>query len=119
MKALKVFLNFVSLVYIVFTLLLLTAVLNENTIININTEEEVLTLYKAIVAIGGVILFAKLTVDYLYVADLKHEQHLAQLKINELKADLYEKRQEFRSNSYKARTEAEEDEAEVRILRQA
>ena len=117
MKALKAFLDFLVISYIVFTVLLLTTVLNENTILNIHTEEQVLLLYKAIVAIGGVIMFARLLANHLYVADLKHEQHLAQLKINGLKADLYEKRQEFRSNSY--RPQAEETEAEVRLLKQA
>ena len=106
MKALKAILDFLVLAYIVFTVLLLTGVINENTIFQISTEEQVLTLYKVIVAAGGVLMFSKLLVSRLYIADLKHEQHLAQLKINELKADLYEKRQEFRSNSYKqAKTE--------------
>lgn len=115
MKALKTILELFVIGYVVFTVLLLATVLNENTIFNIKTEEQVLLLYKAIVAVGGVLMLAKLLVTRLYVADLKYEQHLAQLKINELKADLYEKRQAFRSNSYKPR----EEEPEIEYLKQA
>ena len=115
MKALKAILELFVIGYVVFTALLLATVLNENTIFNIQTEAQVLLLYKALVAVGGVLMFAKLLVTRLYVADLKHEQHLAQLKINELKADLYEKRQEFRSNSYKHR----HLDPEVELLKQA
>ncbi|PRY07878.1 hypothetical protein CLV24_12268 [Pontibacter ummariensis] len=107
MRALKAILDLLVLAYVVFTVLLLTSVLNENTIFNISTENQVLDLYKIIAAVGGVLMLARLLVSRVHVAGLKHEQHMAQLKINELKADLYEKRQEFRSNNYQ-RAQVEE-----------
>ncbi|MBC5994688.1 hypothetical protein [Pontibacter cellulosilyticus] len=115
MRALKATLGFLILVYVIFTALLLTAILNEHTIFNIRTEEQILTMYKALVAIGGVLMLARLLVTRLYIADMKYDRHMAQLKINELKADLYEKRQAFRSNSYKERA----SEPEVEYLKQA
>ncbi|WP_299826162.1 hypothetical protein [uncultured Pontibacter sp.] len=115
MRALKSILRLFVIGYIVFTVLLLTTILNENTVFDIRTEEQVLLLYKTLVAVGGVLMLAKVVVNRLYIADLKHEQHLAQLKINELKADLYEKRQEFRSNNHRPKA----IEPEAAYLKQA
>ncbi|MCC9168356.1 hypothetical protein [Pontibacter harenae] len=110
MKALKTIFDLVVLGYIVFTVLLLTTILNENTIFNISSEEQVLLLYKILGAVGACIMLARLLVNNMYIASLKHDQYRANLKINGLKADLYEKRQEFR---YTRPRQAKAQEAEV------
>ncbi|WP_068837315.1 hypothetical protein [Pontibacter akesuensis] len=108
MKLLKGLLDLIAFGYIIFTLLLLAGVVDANTVLNNDVEDRVLTLYKIIAAAAGVILLARTLVSNLYIADLKHDRHRAELKINELKASLYEKRQAFRSNSYQeAAAEAE------------
>lgn len=109
MKVLKGLLDLVAFAYIIFTLLLLAGVVDADTLLNSTAEDRVLTLYQIIVAAAGVILLARILVSNLYIADLKHDRHRAELKINELKASLYEKRQAFRSNSYQeAPAEAED-----------
>ncbi|QCR24378.1 hypothetical protein [Pontibacter sp. SGAir0037] len=110
MKFLRTFLNLVVWSYVIFSALLLSTLLNENTTFSISNEEQTILLYKIIAGAGAALLIAKLLVNYLYVTSLKHEQHLQQLKINELKADLYDSRQEFRNNNYKF-ARAEEAEA--------
>ncbi|OKL41218.1 hypothetical protein [Pontibacter flavimaris] len=112
MKALKALLDVLVFGYIIFTVLLLAGAIDENAILNTNAENEVLTLYKGLVAVGGVVMLARVLMSSIYVADLQHEKYRAELKINNLKAALYEKRQAFRSNSYKE-TYAEEHQAEV------
>ena len=109
MKALKAVLDLSVLAYTVFIVLLLTTVLDENTILNTATDNQALTLYKILIAAGCVLMLARLLANHVHIADMKYDRHQAQLKINELKADLYDKRQEFRSNSYstKAKEEAE------------
>lgn len=101
MRILKAALDLVLVAYIVLAVLLLTTVLNENTIFNISSEAQVLILYKALAGIGAAIMALKLLVNHLYISGIRHDQYRADLKINELKADLYEKRQAFRSNSIK------------------
>ncbi|WP_242920766.1 hypothetical protein [Pontibacter liquoris] len=109
MKTLNAILNVVVLAYVVLAILLLTTAVKESDLFDITTPQQVLSFYKILLAVGGGIMLTKLLVNSLYISGIRYEQHQAQLKINELKADLYEKRQEFRSNSYKqARaTEAE------------
>ena len=106
MRALKATLGVLVLAYVIFVALMLSSVLNMQAIFNIHTKEQTLAMYKIVVAIGTVLMLARLLVTKLYIADMKHDRHIAQLKINGLKADLYEKRQEFRSNRnrYKAST---------------
>lgn len=108
MKALKALLDVLVIGYVIFTVLLLAGAINENAILNTTAEEQALTLYKILVAVGGVMLLARLLMSSVYIADMKHEKYRAQLKINELKANLYEKRQAFRSNSYKKAPTGEE-----------
>ncbi|RIJ37232.1 hypothetical protein [Pontibacter oryzae] len=108
MKALKALLDVLVIGYVIFTVLLLAGAINENAILNTTAEEQALTLYKILVAVGGVMLLARLLMSSVYIADMKHEKYRAQLKINELKANLYEKRQAFRSNSYKKALTEEE-----------
>ncbi|CAM3712143.1 hypothetical protein POKO110462_16610 [Pontibacter korlensis] len=113
MKALKALLDVLVFGYIIFTVLLLAGVIDENTILNTTAEDQALTLYKSLVAVGGVVMLARVLMSSVYVADLKHDKYRAELKINNLKANLYEKRQAFRSNSYKEEALAEEQKAEV------
>ena len=115
MRAFKAFLGFLVIAYVIFTVLVLTSALNVEAVFNVQTEDQALTMYKVLVAIGGVLMLARLLITRLYIADIKHDRHMAQLKINRLKADLYEKRQAFRSNSYKASALA----TEVEYLKQA
>jgi len=96
MKALKTFLDVVVIGYVIFLVLLLSTILKEQVIADISSGEQLLEFYKIVGAIGAGIMLARLLVSNLYIASIKHEQHLANLKINGLKADLYEKRQEFR-----------------------
>lgn len=110
MKALKAVLDLSVLAYTVFIVLLLTTVLNENTLFDIDSENQALTLYKILAAAGCVLMLIRLLANHLHIADMKYDRHQAQLKINNLKADLYDKRQEFRSNKNKdakAKEEAE------------
>ncbi|GAB3534231.1 hypothetical protein GCM10027443_20960 [Pontibacter brevis] len=108
MKALKAILDLSVLAYTVFIVLLLTTVLNENTIFDITSENQALTLYKILAAAGCLLMLVRLLANHLHIADMKYDRHQAQLKINELKVDLYEKRQAFRSSSYKKAQPKEE-----------
>jgi len=109
MKVLKAVLDVVVLAYFVFTIFLLTSVIEVEAMFEVSAGTEVLDIYKMLVAGSAGLMLVKLLVTNLYIADISRAQHLAQLKINNLKADLYEKRQAFRSNSYKqARVEETE-----------
>lgn len=101
MKGLKAIFDVVVVAYVVFIIFLLASVLEVETLFKVSTEAQVLHIYRILMAAGAGIMLVKLLVNNLYIADIKRKQHLAQLKINDLKADLYEKRQAFRSNSYK------------------
>lgn len=113
MKTLKAFLDVVVIGYIIFTVLLLAGAIDENAILDPDVKDQALTLYKILVAGGGILLLARVLMSSLYVAEMQHDRYRAQLKINELKASLYEKRQAFRSNSYKKEALAQE---EVEVL---
>lgn len=101
MKVLNTLLNVLVVAFTIFVVLLVAGIADEKAIFEIETEIQVLWLYKIIATTGGGLLLLKTLVSSLYIATLKHESFKAQLKINDLKVDLYEKRQEFRSNSYK------------------
>jgi hypothetical protein len=117
MKIINALLDFLIVTYVLLTVFLVTDVVNESKILNFDSGNEVLILYKVIIAIGGFIMFAKLLISKLYIADFKHDKYRAGLKIDELKADLYDKRQEFRNNSSKDLAKTED--VEVSILKQA
>ncbi len=85
--------------------------MDENAVLATGGEDQALTLYKILVAVGGVIMLARVLMSSVYIASMKHDRYRAQLKINELKANLYEKRQAFRSNSHKEAPAQEEVEA--------
>ncbi|WP_018479874.1 hypothetical protein [Pontibacter roseus] len=101
MKTLKTVSDAVAFCYAVFIALLLTNLLDQNAIFSITTEEQTLILYKSLGAIGAGLMLLKLWIGKLYIASLRYDRHMAQVKINELKADLYERKQAFRSNSYR------------------
>jgi hypothetical protein len=101
MKELKTLSDVVVFCYAVFIALLLTNLLDHKAIFEIATEEQALALYKALGAVGAGLMLVKLLIGKLYITSLKYDRHMAQVKINELKADLYERKQEYRSNSYK------------------
>src|SRR5690606_9172712 len=101
MKELKTLSDVIVFCYAVFIALLLSNLLDHKTIFEIATEEQALTLYKTLGAVGAGLMLVKLLIGKLYITSLKYDRHMAQVKINELKADLYERKQEYRSNSYK------------------
>ena len=101
MKELKTLSDVVVFCYAMFIALLLTNLLDHKAIFEITTEEQALTLYKALGAVGAGLMLVKLLIGKLYITSLKYDRHMAQVKINELKADLYERKQEYRSNSYR------------------
>lgn len=101
MKGLKTLSDVVVFCYAMFIALLLTNLLDHKTIFEITTEEQTLTLYKALGAVGAGLMLVKLLIGKLYITSLKYDRHMAQVKINELKADLYERKQAYRSNSYR------------------
>ncbi|MBD1398524.1 hypothetical protein H9Q13_15235 [Pontibacter sp. JH31] len=100
MKALKTLSDVVVFCYAVFIVLLLTNLLDHKTLFDSTTEEQVLALYKALGAVGAGLMLVKLLIGKLYIMSLQYDRHRAQVKINELKADLYERKQAYRSNSY-------------------
>jgi hypothetical protein len=101
MKTLKTLTDVIVFCYAMFIALLLTSLLDQNAIFHVSTEQQILALYKTLGAVGAGLMLVKLFVGKLYIASLKYDRHMAQVKINELKADLYERKQEFRSNSYR------------------
>ena len=109
MKALKAILDLSVLTYVIFIVLLLTTALNENTLLEIDSENQALILYKILVSASCVLMLVRLLANHLHIADMKYDRHQAQLKINNLKADLYDKRQEFRSNRNNMSTLSEEE----------
>jgi hypothetical protein len=101
MKALKTLSDVVVFCYAMFIALLLTNLLDAKAMFEISAGEQFLTLYKVLGAAGAGLMLLKLLIGKLYITSLKHDRHMAQVKINELKADLYERKQAYRSNSYK------------------
>ncbi|MFT2009250.1 hypothetical protein ACMA1I_11290 [Pontibacter sp. 13R65] len=100
MKALKTILDLVVIAYVLLVMLLLTSLLDAATFFNLSTESQLHTLYKVLLTTGAALLVARLCLGYIIVADKKHHLHKAQLKINELKAELYERRQAYRNKNH-------------------
>lgn len=88
MEAIKKFVNVVVILYLIAATLIYLDVLKigQDTNPNFNT-----TFY----IIGGVILLLELLVENLYITTLKREHVHGQRKINELKALLYDQKQEM------------------------
>lgn len=107
MKELKTLSDVIVFCYALFIALLLTNLLDHKILFEITTEEQALTLYKTLGAVGAGLMLVKLLIGKLYITSLKYDRHMAQVKINELKADLYERKQAYRSNSYKESVQME------------
>lgn len=101
MKSLKTLSDVVAFGYALFLALLLTNLLDAQAMFEITNDKQLLTLYKVLGAVGAGLMLVKLLVGKLYITSLQYDRHMAQVKINELKADLYERKQAYRSNSYK------------------
>ena len=102
MKILNTLFNIVAAAYALTLMLLLTAIVSESEIFNqVKTEAQVLMLYKAFAGVGAAMLLVKVVLSSMYSANLRYQSHIDQLKINDLKVELYERRQEFRSNNFR------------------
>ncbi len=88
MEAIKKFINVLVILYLVAATLIYLDVLKVGQDANPNFNT---TFY----IIGGVILLLELLVENLYIASLKRDQVHTQHKINELKALLYDQKQEM------------------------
>jgi hypothetical protein len=112
MRILNTLFNIVAIAYALTIALVLTAIVTESAIFtSVRTEAQVLVLYKAFAGVGAGLLLVKVVFSSLYAANLRYENHIAQLKVNDLKVELYERRQEFRSNNF--RTAISEERLEV------
>ncbi|MER2998126.1 hypothetical protein [Pontibacter populi] len=112
MRILNTLFNIVAVAYALTLVLLLTAIVAESAIFtSVRTEAQVLVLYKALAGAGAGMLLVKVVLSSLYSGNLRYENHIAQLKVNDLKVELYERRQEFRSNNF--RTPITEERLEV------
>ena len=112
MRILNTLFNIVAVAYALTLVLLLTAIVAESAIFtSVKTETQVLVLYKALAGTGAGLLLVKVVLSSLYSGNLRYENHIAQLKVNDLKVELYERRQEFRSNNF--RTPITEERLEV------
>ncbi|WP_187264769.1 hypothetical protein [Pontibacter beigongshangensis] len=112
MKALKTILDLVVIAYVLMVILLLTSLLDAATFFNLSSEAQLHSLYKVLLGTGSVLLLARLWLGWLIMADKQHNLHKAQLKINELKAELYEKRQAYRNINHRPYTMKEWQTAE-------
>ncbi|TXK36667.1 hypothetical protein FVR03_17180 [Pontibacter qinzhouensis] len=100
MKALKIILDLVVIAYVIVIFLLLTTLLDAAIFFNLSTGAQLQSLYKILLSAGAALLLARLWLGWLIVADKQHHLHKAQLKINELKAELYERRQAYRNKNH-------------------
>lgn len=101
MKVLNTLLNVIVVAFSLLVVLLVAGLADEKAMFEVVTETHSLWLYKIIAAVGGGLLLLKILVSSLFIASLRHQAFKADLKINDLKVELYEKRQEFRSNQHK------------------
>ena len=108
MRILNTLFNIFAVAYALTLALVLTSLVSESALFShIKTEPQVLQLYKALAGVGAGLLLLKVVLSSLYSGNLRYENHIAQLKVNDLKVELYEKRQEYRNNNFRA-TIAEE-----------
>ena len=103
MRILNTLFNIVAVAYALTLALVLTAIVAESAIFNqVKTEAQILLLYKTFAGVGAGLLLLKVILSSLYSGNLRYENHIASLKLNDLKVELYERRQEFRSNNFRA-----------------
>ena len=102
MRILNTLFNIVAVAYALTLALVLTAIVSESAIFNqVQTDTQVLQFYKIFAGVGAGMLLVKVVLSSLYSGNLRYENHITQLKINDLKVELYERRQEFRSNNFR------------------
>ncbi|MBC5775890.1 hypothetical protein H8S95_17580 [Pontibacter sp. KCTC 32443] len=102
MRILNTLFNIVAVAYALTLALVLTSIVSESAIFNhIRTEAQILQLYKAFAGVGAGMLLVKVILSSLYSGNLRYEHHISQLKVNDLKVELYERRQEFRNNNFR------------------
>ena len=102
MKILNTLFNIVAVAYALTLALILTAIVTESAIFtSVRTDAQILQLYKVLAGVGAAMLLIKVVISSLYAANLRYENHITQLKLNDLKVELYERRQEFRNNNFR------------------
>ena len=102
MRILNTLFNIVAVAFALTLALVLTAIVTESAIFtSVRTDAQILVLYKALAGVGAGMLVLKVVLGSLYAANLRYENHITQLKLNDLKVELYERRQEFRSNNFR------------------
>ena len=102
MRILNTLFNIVAVAYALTLALVLTAIVTESAILNqAQTDAQILLFYKTFAGIGAGMLLVKVLLSSLYSGNLRYENHIANLKLNDLKVELYERRQEFRSNNFR------------------
>ncbi len=112
MRILNTLFNIVAVAYTLTLVLMLTGIVSESAIFSqVKTEAQVLILYKVLAGAGALMLISKVVLSSLYSGNLRYENHISQLKINDLKVEIYERRQEFRSNNFKTQITEERLEA--------
>ncbi|MBB6612982.1 hypothetical protein H7F15_18215 [Pontibacter sp. Tf4] len=112
MRILNTLFNIVAVAYALTLALVLTNAVSESAIFTqVKTDAQILQLYKILGGVGAALLLVKVVLSSLYSGNLRYENHIAQLKVNDLKVELYERRQEFRSNNF--RTPIAEERLEV------
>ena len=92
MEALKRILNILSGLFVLLALLIIFDILNRTYFITTFNLVNLEGTYRALLLVAVVLLALQLLVHALHAASLKADNRRANLKINELKADLYDKR---------------------------
>ncbi|NEM99649.1 hypothetical protein [Pontibacter burrus] len=102
MRILNTLFNIVAVAYALTLTLVVTGLVAESAIFTrVRSEADILLLYKTFAGVGAFLLLVKVVLSTLYSGNLRYENHIAQLKVNDLKVELYERRQEFRNNNFK------------------
>lgn len=96
MKSAKKIVNILAISYLIFAALIVFNILNRSFFINLFNQQNLEGFYTVLFMIGCVLLLLELVTEALYIRSLKRENQLAQLKINELKAKLYDQKLEYR-----------------------
>jgi len=94
MEALRKFVNILVLVFLVYAILVLLNVISTEYLDNTFTSFSPENYYKTIFGIAGGLLLLYLIVSNLSILTLKRERNVLSNRINELKATLYDKKEE-------------------------
>ncbi|MDX5348352.1 MAG: hypothetical protein LPJ89_02770 [Hymenobacteraceae bacterium] len=96
MKKTKRIVNILAIVYLIFALLLVFNVLNRDFFISLFNQRNLEGFYATLFFIGAFLLALELIVEALHLKAVARDRQLDEMKITELKAKLYDQRQEFR-----------------------